>query len=165
MTENTSEMMSALRACLSPDMDVNSTDLSAFASRGGKLLTFSGSSDPWVPYPESFAYCERAAAALGGAEKLLSFFRCFLIPGRAHSGGLGAEEIFPEEPAARCFGAFDALVAWVEEGKAPDRLIAVSSDRPEVPGKRTFERPVYPYGSAEFPVRPHPAGSDERFHA
>lgn len=154
----------ALRARLGPDMDANSADLSAFAARGGKLITFSGSSDPWVPYPESFAYCERAAAAAGGAEKLLNFFRCFLIPGRAHSGGLGAEEIFPEDPSARRFGAFDALVAWVEEGKAPDRLIAVSSDRPELPEKRAFERPVFPYGSAAFPFRRHPAGSGAGFH-
>ena len=151
------------RRVLSQDMDANDDDLSAFAARGGKLLTFSGSADPWVPYPESFAFCERAAAGAGGAEKLLSFFRCFLIPGRAHSGGIGAEEIYPENRSDRSLGAFDALTEWVEKGKAPDRLTAVSTENPSVAGKRPFERPVYPYGSAEFPFCPHPAGSDERF--
>ena len=130
-------------------------DLSAFRAHGGKLLAFSGTADPVVPYPETDIYYERAAAAAGGAAACREFFRYFLLPGRAHGGGVGADRI--SAPGQNGMTAFDALVRWREEGAAPETLDAVSSADPSVPGKKPFTRTIYPYGSDAFPFREHPA--------
>lgn len=129
-------------------------DLNAFRDRGGKLLAYSGTADTVVLYPETDLYYERAAEKVGGVGECMKFFRYFLLPGRAHGGGIGADRI--SSPGAHGGSAFDALVRWCEEGVAPDTLDAISSDDPGVPGKKPFERTIYPYGSEKFPFRAHP---------
>ena len=129
-------------------------DLRPFRDRGGKLLAFSGTADTVVLYPENDRYYERAAALLGGAEECMKFFRYFLLPGRSHGYGIGADRI--SSPGRNGYTAFDALIRWCEEGTAPDALDAVSSDDPSIPGKKPFVRTIYPYGSEKFPFRPLP---------
>ena len=79
--------MDRLSEVLSPDLNANSPDLSAFMANGGKLIAFSGSADPCVPFPEAMRYCERVIDAMGGYDKTAEFFRYFLLPGRDHGGG------------------------------------------------------------------------------
>ena len=146
---------------LSAHTNANDPDLSAFAAAGGKIIAYSGSSDPWVPYPESFAYFEKAAALMGGKEKALDFFRYFLIPGRAHSGGRGAGDVHSDEAGnEHCIGA---LTDWVENGKAPEYLYAVSRESENDPEKKVFSRKIYPYGTENNPFREHPATSDDKY--
>ena len=133
-------------------------DLSAFRKRGGKLLAFSGTADTVVLYPETDVYYEQAAEAAGGIDECMTFFRYFLLPGRAHGYGVGADRI--SSPGKNGYSAFDALVRWCEEGVAPDTLDAVGSDDPAYPGKKPFTRTVYPYGSEKFPFRAHPELAD-----
>jgi len=61
------------------------------------------------------------------------FARLFLVPGVDH-GFIGAG------PSPT--GLMDALVSWVEDGKAPERLIAES---PDYNGKIIRARPIFPY--------------------
>ena len=68
-----------------------------------------------------------------GDKKTTAFSRLFLAPGVDHGfRGTG--------PAPT--GEFQALVRWVEEGQAPDRLIAEKRDSN---GKLVRTRPLFPY--------------------
>lgn len=95
-------------------------DLSVFRDRGGKIVLWHGWADDMIPTGGSIDYYQRVQRQMGGAEKTAEFARLFLAPGVGHcSGGPGPQ------PA----GQFDAVVRWVEEGKAPEVLNAVRRDR------------------------------------
>ncbi len=147
-------------AQLAPVLNANDPDLSAFERRGGKLIMLSGTSDAIVPYQDAAAYYERVAAACGGPARTRRFFRYFLLPGKDHgSSGPGincydaaVDGLVPDDAA---HGFFRALMAWVEEGTAPDMLIGTSLERQGHAPRIRFQRPVYPY-----PLFPQYAGGD-----
>ena len=100
-------------------LDVNTADLSAFESRGGKILMYQG----WNDYPlrpqRAIDYLHDVEAASGGPDKTREFFRLFMIPGMVHcAGGPGAFVVDYLEP----------LVQWVEDGEQPDSLIGSRPD-------------------------------------
>jgi len=90
-------------------------DLAAFRDHGGKLILWHGWSDQLI-YPEgTIDYFQRVQKQMGGAAATSSFARLFLAPGVGHCGGGAGPQ--PD-------GQFDAVVRWVEEGKAPETLNA-----------------------------------------
>ena len=91
-------------------------DLSAFRNRGGRIVMWHGQSDPLIYPGGSIDYYQRVVQQMGGAAKTADFFRFFLAPGVGHCGG-GAG------PAPT--GQLQAVADWVENGKAPDTLLAV----------------------------------------
>jgi hypothetical protein len=95
-------------------------DLSAFRDRGGKLILWHGWSDQLI-YPEgTIDYYQRVQKQMGGAESTSQFVRLFLAPGVGHCGtGPG--------PQPDGQGNLNAVIRWVEEGKAPDTLTASRS--------------------------------------
>jgi feruloyl esterase len=98
-----------------PFMAAVERDMSPFKKRGGKLLMYTGWSDPVVPPQDTVAYYESVAKTMGGLEKTREFFRLFMAPGMGHcSGGPGPNQ----------FDHLTALEQWVEKGVAPDKLIA-----------------------------------------
>jgi feruloyl esterase len=112
--------------------DATSLDLRAFKAKGGKILLWHGLADAAIMATSSIGYYEAVSRLMGGRKETEDFFRVFLIPGVHHgSGGPGLTD----------FDAFSALEQWVENGQAPDRLIAGRSNNAGV--ERT--RPVYPY--------------------
>ena len=154
-----------LNSILGPDLNATNPDLSAFAARGGKMIGFSGSSDAIVPYPESLDYYDRAAEMCGGYEKLGEFFRYYMLPGRSHTAGIGADDMFDPDDEKRSVNALRALERWVEDGVAPNGLVAVSKPTLNVPGKYPFERMIYPYGISDkclFNKDNHPSGCEFR---
>ena len=88
-------------------------DLTAFRDRGGKTIVWHGWADPLISTQGTVDYYKHVAEKMGGPEKTSQFMRLFMAPGVAHCGG-GAG------PAPT--GTMEALIAWVEEGKAPDTL-------------------------------------------
>ncbi|MEV7077884.1 tannase/feruloyl esterase family alpha/beta hydrolase [Streptomyces sp. NPDC093516] len=90
-------------------------DLSAFRQSGGKLLTWHGSADEYIPTQGTVAYREQVEQKLGGTEKVDDFYRLFLAPGTSHCGLNG------QDGSAN---GLAALTAWVEHGKAPKTLPA-----------------------------------------
>jgi len=121
------------------------TDLNTFSDRGGKLIFYHGASDPWFSALDTVQYYERLADTNGGAEKVRSWSRLFLVPGMGHCAG-GAATLDR-------FDMVDAVVNWVEKDVAPASIIATGKAFPQ------RSRPLCPY-----PQYPHykGKGSGER---
>ena len=108
-------------------------DLSAFKARGGKIVMWHGQADPLIYPGGSIDYYRRVEKQMGGRGKTGDVLRFFLAPGVGHCGG-GAGP----NPS----GQFEAMVAWVENGKAPKTLDAVRRDQS---GLVTRTRPLCRY--------------------
>ena len=94
--------------------DATDPDLSRFSSAGGKLILWHGWSDPHISPRNTIAYY-RAMRDVMGEEKVKTFTRLYLFPGGYHCGG-------GEGPFN--FDLLSAIMAWVETGSAPYKMIA-----------------------------------------
>jgi feruloyl esterase len=104
--------------------------LSAYRAHGGKLVIVHGVSDPIFNANESVDYYHRLIRANHGPVKAGSFARLFLVPGMNHSGG---------GPATDRFDTLGTMINWVENGNAPEKIIAQGNT---FPGRT---RPLCPY--------------------
>jgi hypothetical protein len=119
--------------------DVTDTfdDLDEFRRSGGKLLTFVGMNDQLIMPRGVLNYYREMASRYGRHDKpdfdrLQKFYRLFRGPGVAHcAGGAGPQ---PQN-------LFGALVEWVENGVAPERILAQNTSG----GVVTRTRPLCPY--------------------
>jgi feruloyl esterase len=104
-----------------PLVEPASTNLATFSGNGGKLIFFHGDSDPWFSPLDTLEYYKSLAAPKGGAEKVATWSRIFLVPGMGHCGG---------GPALDSFDMLSAVVNWVEKGAAPDAVVATGKAFP-----------------------------------
>jgi feruloyl esterase len=116
-------------AKVSPLVDQNNTDTSAFKSRGGKAIVYQGWQDPVVNPADTIAYYDKVKTAQGSQAEIDKFFRLFLVPGMGHcSGGSGATNFgnqgAPSPVVDASHDVLMALDAWVEKGTAPDSIVA-----------------------------------------
>jgi feruloyl esterase len=125
-------------------------DLRKFKAAGGKLLMYVGWGDRVRPLV-NIDYYETVERVMGGQDKTQDFMRLFVIPGMGHCfGGDGPDVV----------DYLSALETWVEQGQAPQTLIAAkvkpSATKPgdfsywvkafpRDPKDIAFTRPVYPY--------------------
>jgi feruloyl esterase len=93
-------------------------DLRAFAAAGGKLLLWHGWNDQHISPQSTLAYWDAMRSTMGGGT-VARFARLFLFPGVAHCGG-------GEGPSD--FDVLTPLMGWVENGRAPSRVIASGAD-------------------------------------
>jgi feruloyl esterase len=108
-------------------------DLTRFRDRGGKVIIYHGLADELIPAEGTVDYYKRVQERMGGPEKTAQFARLFLAPGIDHGfRGAGATPL----------GVIDAIIRWVEEGKAPDKLMAGKRD---ATGKVIRSRPLFPW--------------------
>jgi hypothetical protein len=145
--------------------DSSNPDLRKFKAAGGKMIAYQGLNDPGVLPGSTIDYYETVERTMEGREATKTFFRLFALPGVDHCGfGDGAFAV----------DWLGALEAWVEKGRAPDKLIAshVKLDDLKFPDDYvkiqrrlefpldaatvTFTRPAYPY-----PVRAKYKGSGD----
>jgi len=127
-------------------------DLRRFKAAGGKLLVFQGGTDT-VEMPTAIVdYYQTVEKVIGGQEPTQDFFRLFIIPGMNHCGG---------GDGATSIDYLSYLEAWVEQNRAPDKMIGAHvSDSylnslpenarwvslpldPKIPV--SFTRPMYPF--------------------
>jgi feruloyl esterase len=108
-------------------------DLARFRDRGGKVIIYHGLADQLIPAAGTIDYYKRVQQRMGGAEKTARFARLFLAPGVDH-GFRG--------PGPTPIGLTEAIVRWVEEGQAPDKLMAEKRDSS---GKVIRTRPLFPF--------------------
>jgi hypothetical protein len=130
-------------------------NLSAFRRHGGKILTYHGWTDQLIFPRGSIDYFRRVVAANGGPERTRDFYRLFMVPGMNHcAGGAGAVNFGQSGVVPVALDpqhdAVTALKRWVEEGAAPEQLIATTDPQPlhaaENPtNPATFTRPLCPF--------------------
>jgi feruloyl esterase len=108
-------------------------DLSAFRDRGGRTIIWHGWADPLITAEGTIDYYKRVQQRMGGAKPTSAFARLYLVPGVGHCAG---------GPGPQPTGVLDALVAWVEDGRAPETLLA---ERRDQTGAVTRSRPLCQY--------------------
>jgi tannase/feruloyl esterase len=96
--------------------DTTWTNLSTFSGHGGKLIFYHGTSDPVFSPFDTLAYYERMAKNNGGLDQVGSWSRFFFVPGMNHCAGGPA--------ALDHFDMLGAVVNWLENGVAPDFVVA-----------------------------------------
>ncbi len=102
----------------------DNADLTKFRDHGGKVVIMHGQADQLIMTQGTIDYYKRVMTQMGGRDKTMQFGRLFLIPGGGHgNGGVGN-------------GGLTALVKWVEEGTAPEKLINRTQSR---------TRPLFPF--------------------
>ena len=107
-------------------------DLRPFINSGGKLIQYHGWSDPQISPANVTQYYHRVVDTLGGVSEVHDSYRLFMAPGMAHCG---------RGDGPNTFDMVTALEEWVEQGKAPDRIVASRATNGTV--DRT--RPLCPY--------------------
>jgi feruloyl esterase len=122
--------------------DSVATNLSSFAANGGKQIFYHGMSDAWFSAMDTVHYYENMVTANGGLQTAGDFSRLFLVPGMGHCQG--------GEQTLDRFDMLDAIVGWVENGEAPQSVIATGNSMPDV------SRPLCPW-----PQYPHYTGSGD----
>jgi feruloyl esterase len=113
---------------------INAADpnLKPFFSHGGKLLQYHGGSDNLIPPLSSINYYKEVLEKSGGKGRVNDSYRLFVVPGMAHCrGGEGVNS----------FDSIGVLEEWVENKKAPDRIVASRT----VDGKVERTRPLCPF--------------------
>jgi pimeloyl-ACP methyl ester carboxylesterase len=116
-------------------------DLRAFARRGGKLLTWHGMNDEVIPVQGTVHYYDRAARALGGMERLRSFYRLYLAPGLGHGSPNGTANRSAVVPNFAPGQMYALLTGWVEKNTPPPGPIVLEVGE----GPATRSMPVCPY--------------------
>ena len=152
--------------------DADDFDLTPFRQRGGKLLSYHGLADQLIPTGSSKYLHSQILQTMSSpnvssvpvTNNLEDFYRFFLIPGMAHcygsaspfdsaptyigqAGGkpLGATHSVPGFMDAQ-HDILLALMDWVENGRAPDQLIATkfTNETVELGVQRQIPLCVYP---------------------
>jgi len=136
-------------------VDTDSSDLSAFKARGGKLLTEHGFDDVAIPTRGSIHYYNQVLERMGGLDKVQSFYRLYLIPGVGHqltlNGTANPEANPPRLPQAQLYRF---MLDWVEHGVAPPDRIDIESP---AGSPNPISQPVCAY-----PHKPKYTGGDPR---
>ena len=114
-------------------LDATDADLSAFDSAGGKMILWTGWSDPALTALGTIDYYERVES---GDPNARDYLRSYMLPGVLHCGG---------GPGPADVDWAEAIRAWVEDDRAPERLLA--SKQSEA-GETVITRPVCPYPQA-----------------
>ena len=104
---------------ISAAIATDNPDLSAFKAHGGKILIWHGLADQLIFPQGTINYYQRVREAMGGAEATNSFARLFLASGAQHCASAAGPA--PAQP-------LDAVVVWVEHGKAPKSILGTTTD-------------------------------------
>ncbi|KAL4736658.1 tannase and feruloyl esterase [Aspergillus similis] len=166
--EDWNDGLIALSDALNPgNATAGDFDLSPFYKRGGKLIHYHGFTDPSIATGSSIYFYENVAQTLEpkGID-LDDFYRFFLVPGMQHCemtpsnmnapwyfNGDGQNTALNSTTDVRGVPGYQdarhdvlqAIMAWVENGTAPDSLVATKyvNDNPAEGVQR--QRPLCPY--------------------
>jgi Tannase and feruloyl esterase len=143
-------------------IDSTNPDLRPFRARGGKLIMYHGWADPLVNsqnsvnYYESVVATQRPGNGTGVGEDQVAlrrtqdFLRLFMVPGMYHCLlGPGpnsfGQEFATQGPLDPTHNILSALEAWVEDGVAPDKIIAAKYTNDDPNQSVLLTRPLCPY--------------------
>src|SRR3954466_6224097 len=120
----------------------NSRDIAPFIGRGGKLIFYHGLSDSGPPWPYTQVYFHDVMRQNGGMAGANGFMKMYLVPNMGHCSG---------NMATDSFDMLTPMVNWIENGVAPQEIVATGSRFQAVPGpfaglgSSTRSRPLCPY--------------------
>ena len=97
-------------------LNATDTDLGVFKNAGGKIIYWTGWSDLALAPLGTIDYYEQLEAGDPGAR---DYARLYMLPGVLHCGG---------GPGPDQVDWMEAIRAWVEDGQAPERLVASQLD-------------------------------------
>jgi feruloyl esterase len=119
-------------------------NLDTLRARGAKMIVVHGAADGVFSADDTEAWYEALDQRLGGrAAEAVRYFR---VPGMGHSRG---------GPATDQYDALAALVAWVEGGSAPERIVASARGAGNAGGVNS-ELPAGWSATRTRPLCPHP---------
>lgn len=101
-------------------------DLRGFQARGGKLILYHGWCDAAIPGQAVIDYYNSVVQKMG-AKSVGSFVRLFMAPGMQHCGAGSGPNTFGQGGAPKGDPETNiaaALTAWVENDRAPERIVA-----------------------------------------
>ena len=141
---------------------LNSTnpDLRPFKAHGGKIIHYVGWADSAIAPINSVNYYNDVTAELSGKahrdhdggrlEKTQEFYRLFMVPGMAHCSGGDGPNYFGNGSSIAPVGDADhdllkALERWVEQGVAPEKIIATHYVNNNPASGVQFQRPLCPF--------------------
>ena len=126
----------------------DSTNLDGFIEKNAKNITYHGVADPLIFSRGTTNYFERLHKAYG-ANNVNKFARLFMVPGMSHCGGGAGPNAFGNNafgglpvPADPQHDIFQALISWVEQGTAPDQIIATKYVKDNPANGIAFQRPL-----------------------
>jgi feruloyl esterase len=135
-------------------MNASNANWSQLNAHGGKLIMYSGYSDPSVPSPTVLDYYNQA---LKDDPNTPSFVSVYMAPGMGHChGGPGANVFgnitnFPPKPGAPSDDIQAAIVRWVEKGVKPHAIIATKYVNDDPTQGIAAQRPLCAYpGYAKY---------------
>ena len=132
LTFNPAADVASAEKAISGVMNSVDPNLKPLFAHGGKLLQYHGWADPGIPPGSSVNYYKSVLEAMGGKAKVNDGYRLFMVPGMGHCGG---------GDGTSTFDMVSALAQWVEQGKAPDQIVASKV----VSGAVVRTRPLCPY--------------------
>jgi Tannase and feruloyl esterase len=135
---------------LGPILNATNPDLSTFQAHGHKLMIYHGWADPLVNPFDTVTYYQAVAAHQKDTK---NFARLFMVPGMDHCAvGAGqGPSVFgglydppPHQQDAQ-HDLTSALMAWVEDGVAPEKIVATRYVENNPAKGIAMQRPLCPY--------------------
>jgi len=156
---------------------LNSTnpDLRPLRAHGGKVIHYVGWADAAIAPANSANYYNSVRAELAGVEprarvstrweEIQDFYRLFMVPGMAHCGGGDGPNAFGNGTSNGPVIDADhdllkALERWVEEGVAPEKIIATHYANNNPASGVQFQRPLCPFPQVSRYTVGDPTNSD-----
>jgi feruloyl esterase len=129
------------------DIIADDSDLSPYFSRNGKVIHYHGWADPLIASRTSIDYYNQVERTL--ETDFSDNYRLFMVPGMGHCGLGPGPWIFNSDPEGATLdqtaGLVDQLIAWVENGIAPDTILGTKYVNDTGPLGVEFQRPICPY--------------------
>jgi Tannase and feruloyl esterase len=165
------------RKTLQPILSSVDPDLRPFRDHGAKMIQYAGWADTAIAPQNGLNYYRKVLTTVG--PKTPDFYRVFMVPGMAHcSGGAGVNAFGNGTTNGPSIDAdhdlLKALERWVEQGVAPNRIIATHFVNNAASQGVQFQRPLCPYpqrgeyqggdpnSAASFACVPHHDSFDPR---
>ena len=136
-------------------------DISPFRDKGGKIIHYHGLADTLIPPAYSIYYYEQVQKTMSAsnATGLQDWYRLFLVPGMHHcSGSTGAPFYIAGGGQTVDGGNYSvpgfmdaqhdvvlAVINWVENGTAPDSIVATKWHNNSLSGGVMKQMPLCPY--------------------
>ncbi len=151
-----SASMNERRKQISEWLDSNNPDLSAFYKRGGKIIITVGTQDFIASSGAQLDYYQSVINKMG-QKNLDQFARLYVVPQAGHGlsgksykmNGDGQTVEVKNIPTPNSNDKMDMIMAWVENGVAPEKTLVISSEgrvvaKPEGKGYLLCSYPNYP---------------------